>query len=168
MRQWSKWILLISILTFSMSFNVCAAEDEVELDSNEQVLYTEGTTVDRVDQYVDGIYNVDEYARASMSGLIRLSQAGTKLQASYSTGYTTDVDKIGMKNVKLQYKGSLKIWYTIITIDNRYVKNDSIYVGSFSCDGVIGRTYRLKGTHYVTIDGSTESRDNITGELIFK
>lgn len=167
MKRWSKLIILIFILTFSISMNSFAMGEEIELDSDEPVSYTEDDTVGEVDQFVDGIYNVNEFARASMSGVIRLVQSGTKLQGSYSTSYTHDVDKIGVKNVKLQYKGSLKVWYTIVTLDDRYRKNESVYMGSFTTAGTIGRTYRLKATHYI-IDGVyTETRDNITGELTF-
>lgn len=155
------------IVVFCMNMTVYAADEEIELDSEEQIAYTEGDTLDEIDQYVDGIYNVNEYMRATMSGLIQLSQSGAKLQANYSTGYTSTVDVIGVKNVKLQYKGSLKIWYTVITIDDRHVNNDSIYAGAFTCNGVVGRTYRLKATHYIKLGSYTETRDNSTLELTF-
>lgn len=167
MKRWNKWIVFVIILTFGMNMSVYAAEEEIELDSNESVVYTEGDTIDEVDQYVDGIYNVSEYMRASMTGLIRLAKSGTKLHGSYSTSYTHDVDRIGVKDVKLQYKGSLGIWYTIITLDDRYFTNESTYMGSFTTTGTIGRTYRLKATHYVKDGSYKETRNNVTGELTF-
>lgn len=140
---------------------------EIELDSDEQIEYVEGEEIEEIDEYVDGIYNISEYARADISGVIRLAKSGTKLGGSYSTSYTYAVDKIGIKNLKLQYKSSLGIWYTLITLDDRYVTNDSLYAGSFTTTGTFGRTYRLKCTHYITNDGTTQTRDNVTGELTF-
>lgn len=166
--KWSKISLFLFGLLFFMSINAYAAEgDEIEIDSNEQVDYVEGDTIDKVDKYVDGIYNTNEYMRTGISGVVRLAQSGTKLHGSYSTSYTHVVDKIGVKDVKLQYKGSLKIWYTIITLDDRHFTNNSTYMGSFTTTGTIGRTYRLKATHYVTENGSTQTKANMTGELTF-
>lgn len=167
MKRWSKWIVLICILIFGMNMNVYAAEDENESGSEEQASVIEEDIVDEVDQYVDGIYNVSPNARASMVGIIRLSQAGTKLQANYSTTYTSTVDKIGVKNIKLEYKSSLGLWYTILTFDDRYRTNKSSYSGSFTCNGVVGRTYRLKATHYIINGSYSESRNNVTGTLTF-
>lgn len=163
-------ILLACILLFSMSMTVFA-EGETEDISTEQDSFIEydGQQIDfgEQDSYVDGIYNVGPNARANMVGIIRLVKSGTKLGASYSTDYTYAVDKIGLKNIKLDYKGSLGIWHNIITLDNRYNTNASSYQGAFSCTGVIGRTYRLKATHYI-IDGSyTETRNNVTEDFTF-
>lgn len=164
----NKWIFLVlSIFVFCLNVNLYAKAEELELDSDEQVEYVENETIDEIDEYVDGIYNTSEYARADISGVIRLAKSGTNLHGSYSTSYTYAVDKIGVKNVKLQYKSSLGIWYNLITLDNRYVTNDSLYGGSFTTTGTFGRTYRLKCTHYITDDGTTKTRDNVTGELTF-
>lgn len=164
-----RFIFLL-ILILSMGITVCAESDEedtnVEQMSFEEI---EGAQyeIDENDRYVDGLYNVNGNARASMTGVIRLVKSGTKLVANYSTDYTHSVDKIGLKNIKLDYKGSLGIWHNIITLDNRYSTNVSAYQGAFSCTGVIGRTYRLKATHYI-IDGSyTETRNNVTENFTF-
>lgn len=168
MKKLNKWIILICALTFCLNIRVYAMDDETEMDNVEQMTFVEEDTINEVDQFVDGIYNVSPNARASMVGVIQLSQAGTKLQANYSTTYTSAVDKIGVKNIKLEYKGSLGLWHTIITLDDRYRTNKSSYSGSFTCSGIVGRTYRLQSTHYI-IDGSyTETRNNITGNLTFK
>lgn len=168
----SKIFVMLLVMTLCMNLTVYAQEDDEEDVYEEQQSFTECdgfiTEPDVVDQYVDGLYNVDSNARASMTGLIRLYQSGSKITSTYTTTYTTDVDKIGIKNIKLQYKGSLGIWHTIITLDDRYSTNSASYMGSFSCTGVVGRVYRVKGTHYV-IDGSyKQERDNVTGELTFK
>lgn len=141
--------------------------EEIELDSDEQVEYVEGGDIGEIDEYVDGIYNTSEYARADISGVIRLAKSGTTLYGSYTTSYTYAVDRIGVKNVKLQYKSSLGVWYTLVTLDNRYVTNDSFYAGSFTTTGTFGRTYRLKCTHYITNDSTTQTRSNETEELTF-
>lgn len=150
-----------------MSINAYAADDELELDSDEYVEYVEGGVVETFDKYVDGIYNTNENARVSMTGVIRLAKSGTTLYGSYTTSYTYAVDRIGVKNVKLQYKSSLGVWYTLVTLDNRYVTNDSFYAGSFTTTGTFGRTYRLKCTHYITNDSTTQTRSNETEELTF-
>lgn len=166
-KIWSKLISCILVVVFCINMSVYAADDEIELESDERVEYTEGTVIENLDEYVDGIYNISENARASMTGVIRLGRSGTTLHASYTTSYTVAVDKIGVKNVKLQYKSSLGIWYNLITLDNRYVTNDSFYAGSFSTTGTFGRTYRLKCTHYITNDSTTQTRSNETEELTF-
>lgn len=165
-----KWIVLSMIVVLCMSVNVSATE--IEIDSDEQLEYEEGENLEekwgQPDQYVDGIYNVGREARADLSGIIRLGQYKTKVQADYSTSYSYDVSKIGIKNLKLQYKGSLGLWYTIITFDDRHVTNDSLYMGSFTCNGTIGRTYRLQGTHYAVVNGTTKTRFNTTEGMTFK
>ena len=50
-------------------------------------------------------------------------------------------------------------------MDDRYRTNASAYQGSFSCSGVVGRVYRVTGTHYIINGSYTESRNNVTGEL---
>ena len=162
-------ILLSLLLVFVLCINMTAyAEDDSESIDTEQSSFTEidGEAIDFV-EYVDGIYNVSKNARASMTGVIRLGKNGSKLFANYSTDYTYAVDKIGIKNLKLQYKGSLGIWHNIITLDNRYSTNSSTYQGGFSCSGVIGRTYRLKATHYVINGSYTETRNNVTENFTF-
>lgn len=144
-----------------------AEAKDIELDSNEQIEYVENEEIGEIDEYVDGIYNTSEYARADISGVIRLAKSGTKLHGSYTTSYTYAVDKIGVKNVKLQYKSSLGIWYNLVTLDDRYVTNDSLYGGSFTTTGTFGRTYRLKCTHYITNGSTTQTRNNVTEELTF-
>lgn len=169
----SKVITLVFAIILCLNITVYAQEyDETESDSEELQSFVEADGFDEesmiIDQYVDGIYNVGKNARAAMTGVIRLYQSGSKLAAVYSTDYTYAVNRIGVKNIKLQYKGSLGIWHTIITLDDRYSTNSSAYQSSFSCSGVIGRVYRVKGTHYI-VDGSyTENRNNVTGELTFR
>ena len=168
-RNHISWIVVVMILTLFCCNTTVYAEygDETEIDDGERAEYVEGETIENVDQYVDGIYNSNEHSRATLSGMIRLAQSGTKLAGNYSTSYTYTVDIIGVKNVKLQYKGALGLWHNIITLDNRYFTNKSSYSGSFTTTGVVGRTYRLKCTHYITNNGSTETRDNVTGNLTF-
>lgn len=170
--QWNKiWRCLVLCVVLVLGINVNVFAEEVELDADEQLEYTEDESLSEIygeaDQYVDGMYNVGSGARTDLTGLIRLSQYQTKLQADYSTAYNYEVSKIGIKNLKLQYKSSLGIWYNIITIDDRYVTNEAVYMGRFTCNGTIGRTYRLKGTHYAVVNGKTITRDNITGNLTF-
>lgn len=160
-------ILLVSICVLCMNVNAYAAENEIELDSNEEIEYIEGDPLEHFDAYVDGIYNTNENARVSITGVIRLGKSGTTLGANYSTSYTNVVDRIGVKNLKLQYKSSLGIWYTLITLDDRYVSNKSTYTGSFTTTGTFGRTYRLKCTHYITNNGVTQTQSNETEELTF-
>ncbi|MDO5409730.1 MAG: hypothetical protein Q4F21_04665 [Lachnospiraceae bacterium] len=159
-------IVLSMVLMFSFNSIVYASE-VIENGSNEALTCTEGEKIQNPEVYVDGIYDSNKNSRAYLSGLVRLAKSGTKLGGSYSSSYTYAVDRIGVKNVKLQYKGALGVWLTIITLDDRYVKNDSTYLGGFTCSGTLGRTYRLKATHYITDDGRAEFRDNITGELTF-
>ena len=163
------WIMVF-VIVFCVSATVYAEEPE-DISVEQQSFVKSDGYVDEsgeIDQYVDGIYNVGANARASMTGLIRLYQSGTKLASVYSTTYTVDVNKIGVKNIKLQYKGSLGIWHTIITLNDEYRNNASVFQGSFSCSGVIGRVYRVKGTHYIIDDVYSEYRDNVTGELTFR
>lgn len=166
-NKWNKLNILLFILMLSININVHAASEETELDSDEQIEYEEGIVIEDWDEYVDGIYNANPNARASITGVVRLGRSGSKLGGSYSTSYDYAVDKIGVKNVKLQYKSSLGIWYNLVTLDDRYVTNDSLYAGSFTTTGTFGRIYRLKCTHYITNDGTTQTRDNVTGELTF-
>lgn len=164
-------IMFSIILVLCLNTTVYAQENDNEIsDELESFVEYDGQPdeLEEIDQYVDGIYNVGVNARASMSGVIRLYQSGSKLASSYSTEYSHTVNKIGVKNIKLQYKGSLGIWHTIITLSDRYRTNASAYQSSFSCSGVVGRVYRVTGTHYI-IDGSyTQERDNVTGELTFR
>lgn len=164
-------LMLLSITILCFSSTVCAQEPDDTIDEELQSFveydgYVEN--IEEFDQYVDGIYNVGENARASMTGLIRLYQSNSKLAVVYSTSYSNEVARIGVKNIKLQYKGTLGIWHTIITLDDRYRTNASAYQGSFSCSGVVGRVYRVTGTHYIINGSYTESRNNVTGELTFR
>lgn len=158
------------IMMFCMSMNAYAAEsvaeDEIEANSVEQNAFEEGAVIDQWDTYLENTTTGEERA-ASILGIVRLGRSGTKLGGNYSTAYDYDVDKIGIKNLKLQYKTSLGVWKTLVTLDNRYVTNDSLYAGSFTTTGVVGRTYRLKCTHYITDDGKTQTRSNQTGEVEF-
>lgn len=165
-----KFFLLLIIVVFSISMTAFAEDDSepigVECSSfiEDDELWNEAG---EWDQYADGIYNVGANARSSMTGVIRICKSGSKLVANYSTAYTCVVDKIGIKNLKLQYKGSLGIWHDIITLDNRYRTDAAAYQGAFSCSGVIGRTYRLKGTHYIINGSYTETRNNVTLDFTF-
>lgn len=166
----STCVICLIILVCSMGLTAFAESDEESIEV-ETTSFSEGgdywDNINDFDEYVDGIYNVGENVRTNMVGVIRLCKSGSKLVSMYSTSYTHSVDKIGLKNIKLQYKGSLGIWHDIITLDNRYWTNESAYQGSFSCSGVIGRVYRMKGTHYI-IDGSyTETRNNVTENFTF-
>lgn len=166
-NKWNKFNILLIVLVLSMNINVYAANEEIELDSDEQIEYEEDISIENWDEYVDGIYNTNANARVSITGVVRLGRSGSKLGGSYSTSYDCTVDKIGVKNVKLQYKSSLGIWYNLITLDNRYVEDASFYAGSFTTTGTFGRTYRLKCTHYITNNGTTQTRNNVTEELTF-
>lgn len=168
MKRLSKCVILMCILVLSINMSVYAADDESESCTVELTSFAEEDTSDEVDQFVDGIYNVGSNARASMTGVMQLSQAGTKIQANYSTSYTSVVDQIGVKNVKLDYKGSLGVWYNIITLDDRYRTNKSTYAGAFTCAGVPGRIYRLQATHYIKNGSYTQNRYNITEDLTFR
>lgn len=167
----SKLLSLILIMVLSINMTVFAEDDDSEPIDTEQSSFIEDDEQiqepEDFDQYVDGIYNVGKNARASMTGVIRLGRSGTKLIANYSTDYTQKVDRIGVKNITLQYKGALGIWHTITTLDDRYSTNTSSYQGAFSCSGVVGRTYRLKATHYIVNGSYTETRNNITDNLTF-
>lgn len=167
----SRFAILSLILIFSVGMTAYAEEDDSEPVDIEQSSFTEDSNLweemTESDPYVNGIYNVGENARANMTGIVRLGKSGSKLIADYSTVYTYSVDRIGVKNIKLQYKGSLGIWHNVITLDDRYRTNSGAYQGAFSCSGVIGRTYRLKGTHYIINGSYTETRNNVTLELDF-
>lgn len=167
----SKLVILSVIMIFSMGMTAYAEEDDSEPVDVEQSSFVEDNNlweeIGESDTYVDGIYNIGTNARVSMTGVIRLGKSGSKLIADYSTVYTVSVDRLGVKNIKLQYKGSLGIWHNAITLDDRYRTNAAAYQGAFSCDGVIGRTYRLKGTHYVINGSYTETRNNVTDTLTF-
>lgn len=166
-----KLLCILSILVFSINITAYAEEnvEDAEIEQTSFIKH-DGSweEIDEFDQYVDGIYNVSNNARTAMSGVIRLCQSGTKLCCNYSTSYSYNVNKIGVRNIKLQYKGSLGIWHTIITLDNEYRNNASDFMGSFSCSGVVGRTYRVKGTHYISDDNYSESRNNETEGLTFR
>lgn len=166
-----KVVVIVFILTLSFNITVHAQEEDEDISCEQQSFEEYDGLLEGMEdatQYVDGIYNVGANARASMAGVIRLYQGTSKLSAVYSTDYSTAVDKIGVKNIKLQYKGSLGIWHTIITLDDRYRTNASAYQGSFSCSGVVGRVYRVTGTHYIINGSYTESRNNVTGELTYR
>ncbi|MDO5408970.1 MAG: hypothetical protein Q4F21_00770 [Lachnospiraceae bacterium] len=171
MKNGRKILFLVLVLVVGLNSTAYAAND-VESGSKEvdSLVVNENSSISVEDsiQSVDGIYNVDGKARASMTGVINLSQAGGKLVGNYSTTYTKVVDRIGVKNIKLQYQGALKIWYTIITVGDKYTTNDSGYMGAFTCDGVFGRTYRMSATHYIKNDSYTETRNNITEGLTFR
>jgi hypothetical protein len=159
-------ILIFVVLLCVCSFNVFAAEEDVE-----QSTLVEGVpavTEDDMDQYVDGLYNTSSLARTSIAGVVRLYQSGTKIGVVYSTTCSESAKKVGVKDVKLQYKGSLGLWHTAISIDDRYVENKSTYDGGFSCSGVTGRVYRLKVTHYATGTGFSKTKDNEAGNLTFQ
>lgn len=161
--------LLIACLIF-FSFNIQAFAEEEELESDEQWVYVENNPADLnvvPEAYVDGIYNDNPNARASLTGVIRLSVSNNRLYASYTTTFPYAAPKIGVKNVKLQYQNSLKIWTNAITLDDRHATNDTFYTGYFSCNGVFNRTYRLKVTHYVVYNGKTQTKTNVTENLKF-
>ncbi|MDY2626735.1 MAG: hypothetical protein SOW08_00230 [Lachnospiraceae bacterium] len=170
-RKLERIMVFVVLAVFCLNITVCAQENDVDISCEQEsfVEYDDQINdIGEIDQYADGIYNVGTNARASMSGLIRIYQSSSKLACVYSTEYSHTVNKVGVKNIKLQYKGSLGIWHNIITLDDRYATNTTEYMGSFSCTGVVGRVYRVKGTHYI-VDGSyTQSRDNVTGELTFR
>ncbi|MDY2626725.1 MAG: hypothetical protein SOW08_00180 [Lachnospiraceae bacterium] len=166
-----KFFVFVLVLVFGLSITAYAEDDSENIDVEQSSFVSnvgQWNSIEDFEQCVDGIYNVNDNARASMSGVIRLYQSGTKLCCNYSTSYTYDVNKIGVKNIKLQYKGSLGIWHTIITLNDEYRRNASDFMGSFSCNGVVGRTYRAKGTHYISDDSYSESRNNETEGLTFR
>lgn len=166
MKKTKKIISLIMLLCIITNINIVASAQEESTDVEVNSFSEDNAPAFKEsDPYVDGIYNTG--ARSAMTGLVRLYKSGSKVCALYSTVYTSKVDQIGVKDIKLQYKGSLGVWHTIVSINNRYSTNDSSYQGSFSCTGVLGRTYRLKATHYI-IDGiGSESKNNETGGLTF-
>lgn len=162
-----KLLLLMVVLLFS--FNITAFAEENDSISTETGAFEEIENWDgQKDQYVDGIYNTNPQARAALTGVIQLSQSGTKLVSQYSTSYSTNVSRIGVKNVRLMYKGSLGIWHTIVTLDDRYNTNDSLYAGAFSVTGTIGRTYMLSCTHYYKTSVSSGTKYNETEGLTFR
>lgn len=167
MNKIKKVIALIMVVVLSMNITVLAAgTDDIstEVNSFEEVESWEG----EIDQYVDGKYNTSSNARAAITGALRLAQSGTKVVCSYSTSYSTSVSRIGVRNVRLMYLTSLKVWNTIVTLDDRYCTNDSLYAGSFTVTGTYNRTYMASCTHYYTNTVSSVSKYNETGELTFK
>lgn len=166
--------LMVCLMFFS--FSIQAFAEEIEVESDEQWDYIENDPdhyIENPENYVDGIYNdvVDENElnakSASLTGIIRLASSDGELFASYTTSYPYTATKIGVKNVKLQYQNSLKIWTNAITLDDRHRTNSSYYTGYFTCRGVFNRTYRLKATHYVVYNGKTQTKSNITETLKF-
>lgn len=168
-----KLLLAVLIMVFSLSLTAYAQEteeDEMGDGVVEQADYTENVNLEDLgepDQIVYGENNTSTNARVSMTGVLELAQYGTKVGGSYSTSYTYAVSRIGVKNMKLQYKNILGIWVTAVNIGERYTTNSSLHGGSFTCSGVDGRTYRLKATHYVIVDGTTIERDNATDSMKF-
>lgn len=164
-------LMMACLIVFCFEIQVFAQEaDEVELESDEQWEYVENDPADQnmvLDAYVDGIYNDNPNARTSLTGVIRLASSSQKLYASYTTTYPYAATKIGVKNVKLQYQNSLKIWTNAVKIDDRHATNDTFYTGYFTCNGVFNRTYRLKATHYVVYKGKTQTKTNVTENLKF-
>lgn len=160
------------LIIFCCGIQVSA--EEAELESDEQWEYIENdpnSYISNPDQYVDGIYNdainTTNARSASLTGVIRLASSGNKLCASYTTTYPYTASKIGLKNIKLQYQNSLKIWTNAITLDDRHDTNSAFYTGYFTCNGVFNRTYRLKATHYVVYNGKTQTKTNVTETLKF-
>ncbi len=166
-----KLITVLLICVFCVNITAYASEEEIELEAEETVEYVEDNaehSLEDYERYVEGIYNTSENARANLKGALVLGKSGTKLIADYDTTYPSTVSKIGVKNVKLQYKSSLGVWYTLITIDDRYRENASVYSGSFNTTGTYGRIYRLKATHYAYVNSvATETLSNQTGEFEF-
>ncbi len=166
MNKVKKIVALVIVMVLCISVTAFAAESDditTEVNSFEEVESWEG----EVDQYVDGKYNISSNARAALTGTLRLSQSGSTLVSSYSTTYSYDVDKIGIRNVRLMYLTSLKVWNTIVTLDNRYRTDASTYAGAFTITGTFGRTYMLSATHYVTNGSTTQTKYNETSELTF-
>lgn len=167
-------LMMACLIIFCFEIQASAQEtDEVELESDEQWEYVENDPADQniaLDAYVDGIYNDSNVANArsaSLTGVIRLASSSQKLYASYTTTYPYVATKVGVKNIRLQYQNSLKVWTNAIKIDDRHVNNDSFYTGYFTCNGVFNRTYRLKVTHYVVYNGKTQTKTNVTENLKF-
>ena len=167
MNKLKKIVALILAMTLCMGMTVFAAEDdsvETEISSFQEYDSWE----EEVDQSIDGKYNTNPNARAALNGVLNLAQSGTKVVAQYSTVYSKDVDKIGVRNVRLMYLTSLKLWNTIVTLDDRYLTDSSVYTGAFSVTGTYGRTYMLSATHYYVNGVASEKLYNETGELKFK
>ncbi len=170
-NKFMKLITVLLVCVFCINITAYAAEEEIELEAEETVEYVEDNadySSEDYERYVEGIYNTSENARASLNGVLYLGKSGTTLIADYDTTYSTVVSRLGVKNVKLQYKSSLGIWYTLITLDDRYRENARVYSGSFTTTGTYGRVYRLKATHYANVSSvATESKANQTGEFEF-
>ena len=83
-NKWNKFNILLIVLVLSMNINVYAANEEIELDSDEQIEYEEDISIENWDEYVDGIYNTNANARVSITGVVRLGRSGSKLGGSYS------------------------------------------------------------------------------------
>lgn len=167
MNKMKRWIVLTLFVVLSMNLTVFAADSdsiETEIESFEELGSWEGD----IDQSVYGIYNVAPGARAVLTGTLQLSQSGTKVVAQYATTYPNAVSRIGVRNVRLMYKNSLKVWNTIVTLDDRYRTNVSTYAGAFSVTGTYGRVYMLSCTHYYTNSVSSGTQYNETSELTFK
>ena len=167
MNKIKKMLILVMVMVLSMNLTAFAAESdsvETEVESFEELDSWEGES----DQSVDGIYNTNSAARAALTGTLRLSQSGTTLIADYASTYSTTVNRIGVRNVRLMYKNSLKLWSTIVTLDDRYRTSACTYAGAFSVTGTYGRVYMLSCTHYYTDTLSSGTTYNETGELTFK
>lgn len=154
-------------MVLSMNITTFAAESdsiETEVESFEELDSWEGET----DQSVDGIYNTSSGARTVLTGTLQLSQSGTKLIAQYASTTSTTVNRIGVQNVRLMYKNSLRVWDTIVTLGDRYRTSASTYAGAFTVTGTYGRVYMLSCTHYYTDTLSSGTKYNETDELTFK
>ncbi len=167
MNKIKKLFILIVIMVLSMNLTAFAAESDsaaIEVESFEELDNWEG----EIDQSVDGIYNTSSAARAALTGTLQLSKSGTKVVAQYASTYSTTVNRIGVQNVRLMYKNALRVWDTIVTLDDRYRTNASTYAGAFTVTGTYGRVYMLSCTHYYVDTLSSGTKYNETDGLTFE
>lgn len=163
-------IALICIISLCLNLTALASDgspDDDSIETEVQSFQEYNEWNGEIDQSVDGIYNTNPNSRVSLTGILNLSKSGTKVVAQYSTTYVHDVNRIGVRNIRLMYKTTLGIWNTIVTLDDRYRTNASSCSGAFSVTGTPGRTYMLSATHYYNNAVSSDSKYNETGSLKF-
>lgn len=80
--------------------------------------------------------------------------AGNQLEYTVITSATTYASEIGVKNLKLQRWNGL-MWVNALTLGNFCAYDDSYYALDGATTYNSGTKYRLSGTYYCIINGTT-------------
>lgn len=163
-----KIIVLVLVLSLAMC-TVSYASDTSDVKNGDITEYT--ILNEQVNEIEEGVNNlqgsVSLYSDGFTNCQFNMSCYTDHFHIYFSTGYSRKAEKIGMYNFKLQKK----VWYgwkTMFSRSELYNTNTTYCSRGYDLDAEHGETYRLTGTHFAIVNGTTKKLSSTSGELKYK